>query len=170
MADNTNLDKDTTRFEENEEVSMADLMKEYDSVGNISAGKELEVTIIAETEDGFMVDLGMKSEGMIPKKEFEEGQIPKELKTGATVKVKVINMHGQPILSYREMIEKAQWDKIEQLYKEGKTVKGTVLKTVKGGFIADIGVNAFVHISQIDTSFVKDGEKYVGKTCDFAIT
>ena len=58
MADNTNLDKNATRFEENEEMSMADLMKEFDSVGNITVGKELEVTIIAENEDGFMVDPG----------------------------------------------------------------------------------------------------------------
>ena len=164
MADNTNLDKNATRFEENEEMSMADLMKEFDSVGNITVGKELEVTIIAENEDGFMVDLGMKSEGLIPKKEFEEEKVPAELKTGATVKVKVVNMHGQPVLSYREMIEKEQWDRIERLFKEGKTVKGAIAKTVKGGFLVDIGINAFLHISQVDTVFVKEGSKYVGKT------
>ncbi|MCL2144142.1 MAG: 30S ribosomal protein S1 [Endomicrobia bacterium] len=170
MADNTNLDKETTHFEENEEMSMADLMKEYGSAGNISVGKEMDVTIIAENEDGFMVDLGMKSEGLIPRTEFEEGKIPKELKPGAAVKVKVINMHGQPILSYREMVEKIQWDKVGQLFREGKAVNGTISKTVKGGFIVDVGVNAFLHISQVDTSFVKDGEKYVGKTYAFAIT
>lgn len=170
MTDNTNLDKSTTLFEENEEMSMADLMKEFDSVGNISVGKELEVTIIAENEDGFMVDLGMKSEGLIPKKEFDEDKVPPELKVGATVKVKVVNMHGQPVLSYREMIEKEQWDRLEQFFKEGKTVKGTISKTIKGGFLADVGVNAFLHISQVDTVFVKDGEKYVGKTFDFMIT
>lgn len=170
MADNTNLDKNITHFEENEEMSMADLMKEFDSVGNITVGKELEVTIIAENEDGFMVDLGMKSEGLIPKKEFEEDKVPKELKAGAAVKVKVVSMHGQPVLSYREMIEKEQWDRIEPLFKENKTVKGTITKTIKGGFLVDIGVNAFLHISQVDTVFVKDGDKYVGKTYDFAIT
>ena len=169
MTDNTNLDKNTTHFEENEEMSMADLMKEFDTVGNITVGKELEVTIIAENEDGFMVDLGMKSEGMIPKKEFEEGKVPKELKSGATVKVKVVNMHGQPILSYREMVEKVQWDKVEQLFREGKHAQGVISKTIKGGFIVDIGINAFMHISQVDTVFVKDGEKYVGKTYEFAI-
>lgn len=170
MTDNTNLDKNVTHFEENEEMSMADLMKEFDSVGNITVGKELDVTIIAENEDGFMVDLGMKSEGLIPRKEFEEDKIPAELKVGATVKVKVVNMHGQPILSYREMIEKEHWDKIEQLYREGKTVKGTIIKTIKGGFLVDIGVNAFLHISQVDTVFVKEGDKYVGKVYDFAVT
>ncbi|MDR1195085.1 MAG: 30S ribosomal protein S1 [Endomicrobium sp.] len=170
MTDNTNLNKNETHFEENEEMSMADLMKEFDSAGNITAGKELDVTIIAENEDGYMVDLGMKSEGLIPKTEFDEGKIPPELKVGATVKVKVLNMHGQPVLSYREVIEKERWDKIEKLVNEGKTVKGTITKTIKGGFLADIGVNAFLHISQVDTNFVKDGEKYVGKTYDFAVT
>lgn len=170
MTGNKNLDTTVTSFDENEEMSMADLMKEYDGVGDINAGKELEVTIIAENEDGFLVDLGMKSEGLIPKKEFEEGKVPAELKPGATVKVKVVNMHGQPVLSYREIIEKVQWDNIEKLFNEGKHVHGTIVKTIKGGFIVDIGVGAFLHISQVDTHFVKEPEKYVGKSYEFAVT
>ena len=163
-------DKKVTSFDENEEMSMADLMNEYKGAGDMSRGKELEVTIIEENADGFMVDLGMKSEGMIPKTEFEEGKIPPELKVGATVKVRIVNTHGMPILSYREVAEKAKWDAVEKLFKEGKHVHGTILKTVKGGFIVDIGIDAFMHISQVETGFVKDGEKYVGKSYEFAIT
>ncbi|MDR2426915.1 MAG: 30S ribosomal protein S1 [Endomicrobium sp.] len=169
MVDNINLDKNATHFEENEEMSMEDLMKEFDSAGNITVGKELDVTIIAENEDGYMADLGMKSEGIIPKSEFDEGKLPPELKIGAVVKVKVLSTRGQAVLSYREMAEKEWWDKVESAVKEGKTVKGMISKTVKGGFLVDIGVTSFLHISQIDINFVKDGEKYVGKTYDFAI-
>lgn len=170
MTDDKNLDTKVASFDENEEMSMDELLKEYDSVGDIHPGKEIEVTIIAETEDGFMADLGMKSEGLIPKSEFSEGEMPEELKPDAKVKVKVMSMRGQPILSYREVLEKEQWDKIEQLYKSGKNVHGTILKTIKGGFLVDIGLRAFLHISQVDTRFVKDGEKYVGKSYEFAIT
>ncbi len=170
MTDNKNLDTTVTSFDENEELSMAELMKEYDGGVDINAGKELEVTIIAENEDGFLVDLGMKSEGLIPKKEFEEGKVPAELKPGATVKVRVVSMHRQPILSYRDVIEKDRWDSVEKLFNEGKHVHGTITKTIKGGFLVDIGVDAFLHISQLDTQFVKDGEKYVGKSYEFAIT
>ncbi|MDR1941608.1 MAG: 30S ribosomal protein S1 [Endomicrobium sp.] len=171
MADNTNLDKTVTSFEDGEEMSMSDLMKEYDSSsGAISAGKEITVTIVAENEDGFMVDLGMKSEGIIPKKEFEEGTIPSELKPGASVKVKVLNTYGQPVLSYREVIEKERWDNVEKIYSANKSVRAEIIKTVKGGFIADVGVNAFLHISQIDVHFVSNPEKYVGKSYEVAIT
>ncbi|MCL2484689.1 MAG: S1 RNA-binding domain-containing protein [Endomicrobia bacterium] len=163
------LDKTITNFEDNEELSMADLMKEYDDFGSLSVGKELEVTIIEENADGFMVDLGIKSEGLIPKKEYEEGKVPAELKVGNKVKVKVVNLHGQPVLSYREVVEKAKWDNVEKAFKESKHVNGTVTKAVKGGLMVDIGVNAFLHISQIDTHFVKDTEKYVGKSYEFAI-
>ena len=85
------LDKTITKFEENEEMSMEDLMKDYDASGGVSVGKEITVTIVGENEDGFLVDLGIKSEGLIPKKEFDEGKIPAELKIGAGVKVKVLN-------------------------------------------------------------------------------
>ena len=164
------LDKTITKFDENEEVSMADLMKDYDNSNAISSGKVITVTIVGENEDGFLVDLGIKSEGLIPKKEFDEGKIPSELKPGASVKVKVLNTHGQPILSYREVVEKEAWDNAEKLYKEGKHAHAHILKTVKGGFIADIGVSAFLPISQIDTHFVKEPEKYVGKSYKAAIT
>lgn len=164
------LNKTITNFEENEDMSMADLMKEYDGAGNLSLGKEIEVTIIEENEDGFMVDLGMKSEGLIPKKEYGEGVLPAELKVGNKVKVKVINLHGQPVLSYREVVEKSKWDNVEKAFNEGKHIHGTVLKAVKGGLIVDIGVDAFLHISQIDTHFVSDTEKYIGKSYEFAIT
>ncbi|MCL2335035.1 MAG: 30S ribosomal protein S1 [Endomicrobia bacterium] len=164
------LDKNVTSFEENE-MTMADLMNEYKGSDNMSGGKEIEVTIVEENADGFMADIGMKSEAMIPKTEFEEGKIPPELKVGATVKVKIVNTRGMTILSYREVAEKAKWDAVEKLFKEGKHVHGTILKTVKGGFIVDIGgINAFLHISQVSASFVKDGEKYVGKSYEFALT
>jgi len=170
MAENKTLNKTITRFDENDEVSMADLMKEYDSVGDLSVGKEIEVTIVSESEDGFLADLGLKSEGLIPKKEFEEGNIPKELAAGKTVKVKVVNLKGQPILSYKAVAEKEKWNDIEKHINEGKHVHGTILKTVKGGFIVDLGVNAFLPISQVDSVFVKDPEKYVGKSYEFAVT
>jgi small subunit ribosomal protein S1 len=164
------LDKTITKFEENEEMSMEDLMKDYDASGGVSSGKEITVTIVGENEDGFLVDLGIKSEGLIPKKEFEEGKIPPQLKVGASVKVKVLNTHGQPILSYKQVVEKEAWDNVEKLYRLGKHAHIQIIKTVKGGFIADIGVEAFMPISQIDSHYVKEPQKYVGKSYEAIIT
>ncbi|MDR3196064.1 MAG: S1 RNA-binding domain-containing protein [Endomicrobium sp.] len=169
MAENEHLDK--TVFENDEDISMADLMKCYEEVGGIEPGKELDAVIMEENADCFMIDLGMKSEGMIPKKEFEEGKVPPELKVGAKVRVKVINTIGRPILSYRTVLEKAKFDKIQAAFNNGKHISGTILKTIKGGFIVDIGaVNAFLPISQVDIHFVKDPQAYIGKTYEFAIT
>jgi len=164
--ENNNLDK-LTVFEDAGDLSMDDLLGPD---VKMNRGEIVSVKIVSENSDGFLVDLGMKSDGIILKSEFADMQIPKELKVGAEVKVFIKRTFPKIELSYREVMEKASWDKIEELFKNKKTVSGTIKKTVKGGFIVDIGVNAFLHISQVDSSFVKDGEKYVGKTYEFAIT
>jgi len=163
---NNNLDN-LTKFEDDENVSMADLLGPET---NINPGQIIDVAIVAETDEGFMVDLGMKTEGIIPKSEFEEGSIPSEIKVGASVKVFVKNVRGKTILSYREVLEKTAWDTLEEIFKNQKTIKGTIIKSVKGGLIVDVGIKAFLHISQIDTVFIKDTDKYIGKNYEFAIT
>jgi len=162
---NNNLDN-LTKFEDDENISMEDLLGPETK---IDPGQIIDVPIVAETDEGFMVDLGMKSEGMILKSEFENGVIPKEIKVGATVKVFVKNVRGKMLLSYREVLEKSAWDFLEESFKNKKTVKGTITKTVKGGFLVDVGIKAFLHISQTDTVFIKDGAKYIGKNYEFAI-
>lgn len=159
-----------TKFEDDESISMADLLGD-DIQSPLRNGQIVDATIVAETDDGFMVDLGMKSEGMIPKSEFDNFEIPQELKVGANVKVFVKNS-GRSIvqLSYREILEKEAWDKLEEDFKNKAKVKGIIAKVVKGGFLVNVGVNAFLHISQLDTIFVKDTEKYIGKTYEFLIT
>ncbi len=153
-----------------EDISMADLLGD-DVQASLRNGQVVDATIVAETDDGFMVDLGMKSEGMIPKAEFDNKEVPEELKVGATVKVFVKNTGRSMVqLSYREVLEKEAWDKLEEDFKNKTKVKGTITKVVKGGFLVDVGVNAFLHISQLDTIFVKDTEKYIGKVYEFLIT
>jgi small subunit ribosomal protein S1 len=169
MAENKNLDK--TIFENSENVCMADLMKSYDKASKVEFGQELDVVIMEETADGFMVDLGMKSEGIIPKKEFEDGKIPSELKVGSKVRVKVINTHNFPILSYKAIVEKTKIYELQNAFNNGSHVTGIILRAIKGGFIVDIGaINAFLPISQLDIHFVKDTQCYIGKTYEFVIT
>ncbi|MDR2811651.1 MAG: hypothetical protein LBB06_00875 [Endomicrobium sp.] len=75
-----------------------------------------------------MVDLGMKFEGIMPKKEFEDGKIPSELKIGANVKVKVINMQNLPILSYKAIVEKAKIYELQNAFNNGSHVTGIILR------------------------------------------
>ena len=166
--ENNNLDN-LTKFEDDESITMADLLGP-ETKSQINQGQIIDVVIVAENDEGFMVDLGMKSEGLIPKSEFEGMEIPKELAVGATVKVFVKNTRGRIQLSYREVLEKKAWDDVEEIFKSKKTIKGTIIKSVKGGFIVNVGVNAFLHISQVDIVFVNQPEKYIGKTFDFVIT
>jgi small subunit ribosomal protein S1 len=174
MAENKDLDKIATifedSFEDGKDTDMADLMKSYDKSINADFGKELEVTIVDENSDGFMVDLGTKSEGIIPKEEFEDGVIPPELKVGARLKVEVVSSNEQTILSYRKIIEKEKWNFLQKSFKENKRVNGIILKTVKGGFIVDVcGVNAFMRISQLNIRFAKEMEQHIGKSYELAI-
>jgi small subunit ribosomal protein S1 len=170
MLENNNSDKIITSFDDDENINMADLLNKYSSLENINVGKELDVTIIEENSDGFMVDLGMKSEGMIPKSEFEEGNIPKELKIGATVKVKFVNNRGRPILSYTAILEELKWNELEEAFNQSKHVEGKVFKVTKGGFFVDvIGIRAFLPFSQADICFIKDANSYVGQTYEFVI-
>ncbi len=86
MTENNNLDKTVTSFRDGENISMSDLVRNYDKADNADFEKELEVTVIEENADGFIVDLRVKSEGIIPKKEFKRNKVPTELKVGAKVK------------------------------------------------------------------------------------
>jgi small subunit ribosomal protein S1 len=161
---------DKTIFEDTEDVCMADLMKSYDKASKVEFGQEMDVVIMEETADGFMVDLGMKCEGIIPKKEFEDEKIPSELKVGAKVKVKVINTQNLPILSYKAIVEKAKIYELQNAFNNGSHVTGIISRAIKGGFIVDIGaINAFLPISQLDIHFVKDMQSYIGKTYEFVI-
>jgi len=170
MVENKNSNKLLVNFEDCE-ISMADLLKDCSKSENTGFGEELEVTIVEENSEGFMVDLGMKFEGIIPKKEFEESKIPPELKVGARIRAKILNDERQPlVLSYREIVERAVWKTLRDTFESGKRVCGTIIKSVKGGFIVDIGLKAFLHISQLDTSFIEDSERYIGKSYEFIIT
>ncbi|MDR2666127.1 MAG: S1 RNA-binding domain-containing protein [Endomicrobium sp.] len=170
MTENKNLNNRLIGFEDSEDLSMNDLMKDYGGDKSIYFGKEIEAVIIEENLDGFMVDLGIKSEGIIPKKEFGKSKIPSELKVGAKVKVKVLSTNGQPLVSYMKILEKSRWDAVFEAFKNNKRVYGKIIKSIKYGFIVDIGIKSFLHISQLDVNFIEKVEEFVGNSYEFIIT
>jgi len=170
MIEDKNLNTTFINFEDSENLSMNDLMKSYDNDKVIYFGKELEAVIVEENLDGFMVDLGMKFEGIIPKKEFGENKIPSELKVGAKVKVKVLSTSGQPVVSYMKVLEKSKWNAIGEAFRNNKYVYGKIIKSVKYGFIVDIGVKSFLHISQLGVDFIEKAEEFIGNSYEFLIT
>jgi small subunit ribosomal protein S1 len=138
----------------------ARLLDLYDnSFRNIAEGEVVKGTVLKVTASEVIVDVGYKSEGIIPVDEFvdETGQI--SVQPGDTVDVlleRTEDREGYVVLS-REKAEKMKiWDEVEKAYAERKVVIGRVIERIKGGLAVDIGVRAFLPGSQIDVRPVRN--------------
>jgi|GEM_PF-1172748 len=158
---------------EDENVSMNELMGPELKV---EPGKVFSAVVAGQNEDGVLVDLGLKYEALIPKTEFEDGVLPKELELGKKVNVKFVrfgNNGGSPIVSFRELKEAAIWETLLNSQRAATSIEGTIKEKVKGGFVVDIGFNAFLPSSQLDLRAPKDPkdlDKVIGKKYEFVIT
>src|SRR6201990_1299521 len=105
----------------------------------------------AYTEEGVVVDLGGKTEGLIPAAEFTETEIPRP-EPNATIEVQRTGetKDGFVILSYQKVVRRRTWEKIEAQYKAKETISAKVIDRIKGGLVVDIGVRAFLPGSQYD--------------------
>ncbi|MDR0485854.1 MAG: S1 RNA-binding domain-containing protein [Elusimicrobiota bacterium] len=165
-----NLNSRQTSFEETEETSMEDLMKDYGDGKEIKLGSKITVKIIAQNKEGFLADLGTKIDGIIPIDDYAEGKFPEEVKVGAEVKVKVTDMRGAIKLSHKACRDEEVFEILSASFKENKTISGKVKSQIKGGFIVDLnGADAFLPMSQADLRQIKDPKKYLGKTYQFLI-
>src|SRR6187431_2770862 len=138
----------------------ARLLDLYDnSFRNIAEGEVVKGTVLKVTPSEVIVDVGYKSEGIIPVDEFvdENGQIT--IQPGDIVDVlleRTEDREGYVVLS-REKAEKMKiWDEVEKAYAERKVVIGRVIERIKGGLAVDIGVRAFLPGSQIDVRPVRN--------------
>ena len=138
----------------------ARLLDLYDnSFRNIAEGEVVKGTVLKVTASEVIVDVGYKSEGIIPVDEFvdENGQIT--VQPGDIVDVlleRTEDREGYVVLS-REKAEKMKiWDEVEKAYAEKKVVIGRVIERIKGGLAVDIGVRAFLPGSQIDVRPVRN--------------
>ena len=138
----------------------ARLLEFYDnSFRNIAEGEVVKGTVVKVTPTEVIVDVGFKSEGIIPIEEFidETGQVTAQ--PGDTVDVlleRTEDREGYVVLS-REKAEKMKiWDEVEKAYQERKVVIGRVIERIKGGLAVDIGVRAFLPGSQIDVRPVRN--------------
>ena len=114
------------------------------------------------------VDIGYKSEGVIPVSEFED----EEIEVGKEIEVlleRLENDEGMIVLSKEKAAHKQNWDKIIKVFHDGGLVKGKVKSVVKGGLMVNVGVEAFLPGSQIDIIPPKDLTEYVGNIYEFKI-
>jgi len=123
-------------------------------------GRVVKGTITAIEGDKAVIDVGLKSEGRVPLKEFAMAGQPHGLKVGDEVEVfvdRVENADGDAMLSRDRARREAAWDKLEEEFGEGKRVEGVIFGRVKGGFTVDLnGAVAFLPGSQVDIRPVRD--------------
>ncbi len=147
------------------------MVKMYE--GTLTAFTEKEIVtgrVLSMDEKYVIVDIGFKSEGIVPLNEFKN---PDQLNIGDEVEVfldKVEDRDGQLVLSRRKADSLRVWQDIEEAHNSEKIIEGYIKRRIKGGMVVDInGIDAFLPGSQIDVRPVRDFDAYVGKTMEFMV-
>ena len=153
------------------EKTREELTKTYDESLNTVKDKEvIEGTIIALNKREAVVNIGYKSDGIIPMNEFRYNP---DIKVGDTVEVFIENQEdkkGQLILSHRKARAARSWDRVNEALEKDEIIKGYIKCRTKGGMIVDVfGIEAFLPGSQIDVRPIRDYDMYVGKTMEFKV-
>jgi small subunit ribosomal protein S1 len=135
----------------------------------LKEGAIVSATITEIRQNDVVVDIGGKSEGVIPANEFIDIG---ELQIGSQIDVYVVKLedkNGAPELSFDQAEQKKNWDNILTKFPEGSIAAGRVKAKVKGGLIVSIGVDSFLPASHIDIQPPKNLDQYVGQTYDFKV-
>ena len=151
--------------------SREELTKTYDESLNTVKDKDvIEGTIIALNKREAVVNIGYKSDGIIPMNEFRYNP---DIKVGDTVEVFIENQEdkkGQLILSHRKARAARSWERVNQALENDEIIKGYIKCRTKGGMIVDVfGIEAFLPGSQIDVRPIRDYDMFVGKTMEFKV-
>src|SRR3989475_518112 len=151
---------------------MSKLMEQYDEKQEAAAANEIiEVKVVAYTEHGVVVDLGGKTEGLIPAAEFSETEIPRP-DPDSTIEVQPTGEHkdGYAIVSYQKVLRRRTWERIDAAFKAKETVTGKVVDRIKGGLVVDVGVRAFLPGSQYDLRPTQNLDNLLGQEIQVRIT
>ncbi|KAB4111320.1 30S ribosomal protein S1 [Bacteroides uniformis] len=161
-------------YENGESVASAshdELEKAYDNTLNKVNDREVvDGTVIAMNKREVVVNIGYKSDGIIPMSEFRYNP---ELKVGDTVEVYIENQEdkkGQLVLSHRKARATRSWNRVNAALENEEIIKGYIKCRTKGGMIVDVfGIEAFLPGSQIDVKPIRDYDVFVGKTMEFKV-
>ena len=153
------------------EASKEDQEKAYDETLNkIQEHQVVEGTVISIDKKEVIVNIGYKSDGIIPAAEFRYNP---DLKVGDKVEVYVESQEdkkGQLVLSHRKARLQKSWEKINAALENDEVIQGYIKSRTKGGMIVDVfGIEAFLPGSQIDVHPIRDYDVFVGKTMEFKV-
>jgi small subunit ribosomal protein S1 len=142
----------------------------YDeTLKNLNEGTIVSGKILSVIDGDVLIDIGYKSEGIVSVQEFTDLE---EEPIGQEVEVFLEQLEdndGMIVLSKRRAVQQRAWDYVVNECEEGSLVEGTIKNIVKGGFIVDVGVDAFLPGSQLDVVPVRNPEEHLGKTYEFRI-
>lgn len=130
----------------------------------------VEGRVLRVDEDYVVIDIGYKSDGIVPRSEFGD----QELHPGDTVEVYLElkeDRDGQLVLSKEQADKVRRWQRVEEIYENEEVIEGTIIRRIKGGMIVELfdGMEAFLPGSQIDVRPVRDFESYLEKRMEFKI-
>jgi small subunit ribosomal protein S1 len=141
-----------------------------DSFRDVKEGEMIKGRIVRVLGDNIIVDVGFKSEGTIPKNEFNS---PEEYAVGREVEVvleSVEDQEGNLVLSKQRADFLRVWEKVVRAHDTGEILQGKIVKRIKGGMVVDLmGMEAFLPGSQIDIRPIRDFDAFVGQIMDFKV-
>jgi small subunit ribosomal protein S1 len=153
------------------EISKEDLQKAYNQTLNqVNANEVVDGTVISMNKREVVVNIGYKSDGIVPISEFRYNP---ELKVGDKVEVFIESQEdkkGQLVLSHKKARANRSWDRVNEALEKEEIIKGFVKCRTKGGMIVDVfGIEAFLPGSQIDVKPIRDYDVFVNKTMEFKV-
>src|SRR6187551_1952443 len=173
---NRNLVREFDVSDEDWNVAIGDTLPEdmdWLKGEEVGPNQIVEGRVLRVDDDFILVDVGYKSEGIIPRNEWEEGDAIPEI--GEIIRVLVEDTEdvqgrqddrGMIVLSKRKAEKIEKWMKVMETVHEGDVVSGLVTRKIKGGLLVDIGVNVFLPASQVDIRRPHDIGEYIGKTIE----
>jgi small subunit ribosomal protein S1 len=157
-------------IDERSEIDMGALLK-----ANVAEHAERQLIrghVVAITPTDVLVDVGLKSEGIVPREEFTNARGEVIVSPGEEVEVfleRLEDANGHVVLSKSKAQKMKAWEEVERAYKEGRAIKGVILDRVKGGLAVDVGVRAFLPGSLVDLQPVRNLRALKGQEVEMRV-
>ncbi len=140
-----------------------------ESITQLATGLIVSGKIVDKRNNYFLVDVGLKSEGLVPADEFEGEKEPEPDRRDEFLIECIEDRNGNMMLSKKKVARIRGWEDIVTKKKEGDVVKGLVVRKIKGGLLVEIGIPVFLPASQIDIRRAPDIAEYIGQTVECKI-
>lgn len=167
------ITKDTENEEKISSKDYESLLDQYQfNAKEIVPGKIIKGRVIKVTSNHVLVDIGFKSEGVIPREDFVNNQEISEIHPGETVQAIVERSdpkEGYLILSHKKAVALKAVNDLEKAYHNKNWVTGKIIEKIKNGFTVDVGIKCFLPDSHADTRAVKDPKELIGNTFKFKV-